>query len=152
MEDERSFYIFCLLPWKTSVLFLFYYLRPWATSVLFLFSANPMLQRHSFSCFFSMGLISNSHRVEAVRTSSSWKSASMRLCRWPRLCGGCSCPPCESIARQRQRICRAIVRRLTLDSFRLKSTGGQGEKLNFATQKQEFYKYYSWYCAYWLTL
>ena len=61
MEDEYSFYIFYLLPWKTSVLFLFYYLRPWATSVLFLFSANPMLQRRSFS---SIGLISNAHRVE----------------------------------------------------------------------------------------
>ena len=40
----------------------------------FLFSANPMLQRRSFSYFFSMGLISNAHRVEAARTSSSWKA------------------------------------------------------------------------------
>ena len=93
--------------------------------VFFLFSVNPMLQRRGLFLFFSMGLISNSHRVEAARTSSSWKSASMGPCRRPRPCGGCSCPACESIARQRQRICRAIVRRLALDSSRLKSTEDQ---------------------------
>ena len=64
MEDKHSFYIFYLLPWKTSVLFTFYYLYPWATGVLFLFSANLMFQRRSFSCFFSMGLILNAHRAE----------------------------------------------------------------------------------------
>ena len=107
MEDEHSFYIFYLLPWKTSVLFLFYYLRPWATSVLFLFSANPMLQRRSFS---SIGLISNAHRVE--RSTSFLIMKKHKSCRWPRPYGDCSCLTYESIARQRQRICRAIARRL----------------------------------------
>ena len=145
MEDERSFYIFYLLPWKTSVLFLFYYLPSRRTSVLFLFSANPMLQRRSFSCFFSMGLISNSHRVE--RSTNFLIMEKRKSCRRPRPCGGCSCPACESIARQRQRVCRAIARRLVLDSSRLKSTGDQGEKLNFATPRLEFYKYYSECCT-----
>ena len=45
----------------------------------FLFSINPILQRCSFSCFFSMGLISNSHRVEAARTSSSHEWIARRL-------------------------------------------------------------------------
>ena len=114
MEDEYSFYIFYLLPWKTSVLFLFYYLPSRRTSVLFLFSVNPMLQRRSFSCFSSMGLISNSHRVE--RNTNFLIMKKRKPCRRPRPCGGCSCPACESIARQRQRICRAIARRLALDS------------------------------------
>ena len=109
----------------TSILFTFYYLRPWATSVLFLFSVNPMLQRRSFSCFFSMGLISNAHRVE--RSTNFLIMEKRKLCRRPRPCGGCSCPACESIARQRKRICRVIVRRLALDSSRLKSTGDQGK-------------------------
>ena len=125
MEDKHSFYIFYLLPWKTSVLFTFYYLYPWATGVLFLFSANLMFQRRSFSCFFSMGLISNAYRVE--RSTNFLIMEKCKSCRRPRPCGGCSCPAYESIARQRLRICRVIARRLALDSSRLKSTEDQGE-------------------------
>ena len=91
----------------------------------FLFSANLMLQRRSFSCFFSMGLISNAHRIE--RSTNFLIMKKHKLCRRPRPCGGCSCPACESIARQRQRICRVIACKLALDSFRLKSTEDQGE-------------------------
>ena len=104
---------------------MFYYLRPWATSVLFLSSINPMLQRRSFSCFFFMWLISNSHRVE--RSTNFLIMKKRKSCRRPRPCGGCSCPACESIARQRQRICRVIACKLALDSFRLKSTEDQGK-------------------------
>ena len=41
-----------------------------------MFSVNPMLQRRSFSCFSSMGLISNSHRVERSTNVLIMKSAS----------------------------------------------------------------------------
>ena len=87
----------------------------------------------------------------AARTSSSWKGASMGLCRWPRPRGDYSCPTCESIARQRQRVCRAIARRLALDSSRLKINRRLREKLNFATPRLEFCKYCSECCS-WLTL
>ena len=122
---QAFFYIFYLLPWKTSVLFLFYYLPSCRTSVPFLFSANLMLLRRGFSCFFSMGLISNAHRIE--RSTNFLIMEKRKSCHRPRPCGGCSCPAWESIARQRLRICRVIVRRLALDSSRLKSTGDQGK-------------------------
>ena len=70
----------------------------------------------------------------AARTSSSWKGASMGPCCRPRPCGGYSCPTWESIARQRQRICRVIACKLALDSFRLKSTEDQGK--NWTSQHQ----------------
>ena len=95
---------------RQAFLFCFTIFRAVGRVFLFLFSVNPMLQRHSFSCFFSMGLISNSHRVE--RSTNFLIMEERKLCRWPRPFGGCSCPACESIARQRQRICRVIVRRL----------------------------------------
>ena len=141
MEDELFFHIFYLLPWKTNFLFLFCYLPSRWTSVPFLFSANPMLQRRSFSCFSSIGFISNAHRVE--RSTNFLIMKKRKSCRRPRPCGGCSCPACESIARQRQRVCRAIARRLALDSSRLKINRRLREKLNFATPRLEFCKYYS---------
>ena len=126
--EERSLYIFSLRPRAKNIFFIlrsspagdkrsFFILlssEPSDECSFLLFSVNPMLQRRSFSCFFSMGLISNSHRVE--RSTNFLIMKKRKLCRRPRLCGGCSCPACESIARQRQRICRAIARRLALDS------------------------------------
>ena len=114
MEDEYSFYIFYLLLWKTNFLFTFYYLPSRRTGVLFLFSVNPIALETQFFLFFSMGLISNAYRVE--RSTNFLIMEKRKSCRRPRPCGGYSCPTCESIARQRQRICRAIARRLTLDS------------------------------------
>ena len=128
MEVERSFFILLSSEPSDECSFL-------------LFSVNPMLQRRSFSCFFSMGLISNSHRVE--RSTNFLIMKKRKSCRRPRPFGGCSCPACESIARQRQRICRAIARRLALDSSRLKINRRLREKLNFATPRLEFCKYYS---------
>ena len=95
-----------------------------------------MLQRRSFSCFFSMGLISNSHRVERS-TNFLIMEKCKSYCR-PRPCGGYSCPAWESIARQRLRICRVIARRLALDSFRLKSTGDQGKNWTSQHQNRSF--------------
>ena len=74
-DEEILFTCYYLRPWTTSVLFLFYYLPSRRTSIPFLLSVNPMLQRHSFSCFFSMGLISNSHRVERCTNFLIMKSA-----------------------------------------------------------------------------
>ena len=108
--EEYSFLILLSSPAGEERSFLFYYLPSRRTSVLFLFSANPMLQRRSFSCFFSMGLISNSHRVE--RSTNFLIMRKRKSCRRPRPYGGCSCPAYESISRQRQRVCRAIARRL----------------------------------------
>ena len=76
MEDERSFYIFYLLPWKTNFLFTFYYLPSRRTGVLFSFSVNPIALETQFFLFFSMGLISNSHRVERSTNVLIMKSAS----------------------------------------------------------------------------
>ena len=170
MEDELSFCIFLFLPWKkmfsVKISFVFHGRRTFLSHFLsssmedelsffillssepldecsFLFSVNPMLQRRSFSCFFSMGLISNSHRVE--RSTNFLIMKKRKSCRRPRPCGGC-CPACESIARQRQNL-PSDCTQVALDSSRLKSTGGQGEKLNFATPRQESYKYYSEYCT-----
>ena len=114
--------------------------RPRATSVLFLFSINPMLQRHSFSCFSSMGLISNSHRVERSTNVLIMKSAS------------------HAAGQDRMEAAHALHGRASQDNGsgfaeRL-HTGCTGwlqakinrrlrKKLNFATPKQEFYKYYS---------
>ena len=74
MEEEHSFCVFLFLPWKkmfsVKISFVFHGRRAFFLHFLsssmedersFLFSANPMLQRRSFSCFFSMGLISNSY-------------------------------------------------------------------------------------------
>ena len=90
MEDEYSFYIFLFLPWKkmfsVKISFVFHGRRTFLLHFLsssmedersFLFSANPMLQRRSFSCFFSMGLISNAYRAERSTNFLIMKSASM---------------------------------------------------------------------------
>ena len=74
MEDELFFHIFYLLPWKTSVLFFVLLSSPVGDECFFLFSANPMLQRRSFS---SIGLISNAHRAERSTNFLIMKSASM---------------------------------------------------------------------------
>ena len=103
MEDEHSFYIFLFPPCKkmffVKISFVFHGRRIFFLHFLsssmedersffvllssepsdecsFLFSANPMLQRRSFSCFSSMGLISNSHRVERSTNVLIMKSAS----------------------------------------------------------------------------
>ena len=112
---------------RQAFLFCFTIFRAVGRVFLFLFSVNPMLQRHSFSCFFSIGLISNAHRAERSTNFLIMKGASMGPCCRPRPYGGYSCLTCESFARQCQRICRAIARRLELDSSRLKSTGDQGK-------------------------
>ena len=75
-DDEHSFLILLSSPVDDKRSFFVLLSSEPSDECSFLFSANPMLQRHSFSCFFSMGLISNAYRVEAARTSSSWKSAS----------------------------------------------------------------------------
>ena len=103
MEDEYPFYIFLFLPWKkmlsVKISFVFHGRRTFLSHFLSssmedelslyillssepsdecssLFSVNPIALETQFFLFFSIGLISNSHRVEAARTSSSWKSAS----------------------------------------------------------------------------
>ena len=83
-----------------------------------------------------MGLISNSHRVE--RSTNFLIMEKRKSCRRPRPYGGCSCPACESIARQRQRTCRAITRRLALNSSRLKSTGDQGKNWTSQHRSRSF--------------
>ena len=152
MGDEHSFYVFLFLPWKKmfSVKISFvvrgrqaFFLHFLASSMddelsfFILLSSEPsdecsfFVFRSSdasetrFFLFFLHGVISNAQRVE--RSTNFLIMKKRKSCRRPRPCGGCSCPACESIARQRQRICRAIARRLALDSFRLKSTEDQGE-------------------------
>ena len=137
MEDGHPFYIFLFLPWKkmfsVKISFVFHGRRTFLSHFLSssmedelslyillssepsdecssLFSVNPMLQRRSFSCFSSIGFISNAHRVE--RSTNFLIMKKRKSCRRPRPRGDYSCPACESIARQRQRICRAIARRL----------------------------------------
>ena len=136
LQEKLSLYIFYLLPWKTNFLFTFYYLPSRRTGVLFSFSVNPIALETQFFLFFSMGLISNSHRVE--RSTSFLIMKKRKSCRRPRPRGDCSCPACESIARQRKRNCRAIVRRLALDSFRLKSTGDQGKNWTSQHRSRSF--------------
>ena len=79
--------------------------------------------------FFLHFLASSTGEEYSFYIFSPWRKSC-----WPRPCGVCSCPACESIARQRQRVCRAIARRLALDSSRLKSTEDQGE--NWTSQHQ----------------
>ena len=105
--EEYSFLILLSSPVGDRRSFLFYYLRPWATGFLFLFSINPMLQRRSFSCFFSMGLLSNAHRVE--RSTNFLIMEKCKSCCRLRPYRGCSCPACESIARRSQRITAASL-------------------------------------------
>ena len=62
--EEYSFLILLSSPVGDECSFLFYYLPSRRMGFLFLFSINRMLQRRSFSYFFSMGLISNAHRIE----------------------------------------------------------------------------------------
>ena len=77
MEDEHFFCIFLFLPWKkmfsVKISFVFHGRRTFLLHFLsssmedersFLFSVNPIALETKFFLFFSMGLISNSHRVE----------------------------------------------------------------------------------------
>ena len=75
--EEHFFLFYDLRPRATSVFFCFTIFRAVGRVFFFCFPLIRCFRDAVFSCFFSMGLISNSHRVEAARTSSSWKSESM---------------------------------------------------------------------------
>ena len=104
----------------------------------FLFSANPILQRRSFSHFFSIGLISNAHRAER---STNFLIMERRK-YGAMLPAKTVCRLFMPYIREHRKTTAADLpsdcTQVALDSSRLKSTGDQGKNWTSQHQNRSF--------------
>ena len=125
--EEHSFLILLSSPVDDKRFFFILLSSEPSDECSFLFSANPILQRRSFSHFFSIGLISNAHRAER---STNFLIMERRK-YGAMLPAKTVCRLFMPYIREHRKTTAADLpsdcTQVALDSSRLKSTGDQGK-------------------------